>query len=158
MWEAEAAPTAEAMSVEQCRRVKELNPKTKCWVYRNTELAFAALTTDRRLMNPEGALLFIGFKDPAACKAAPCPPTNRSENFCCPFANVYEEGNPGWGRFTQFPTQKTMRLFLWDYRNPKVVKYFVESRILGADLGLGNPAVDGFFTDDPVSARPTCRL
>ena len=81
-------------------------------------------------------------------QGAPCPAKSRDQNFCCPFANVYEEGNPGWGRFSQFPTHENMRLFLWDYRNPAVSDYLVQTRILGK-LGLGSPWVDGFFTDDP---------
>ena len=101
------------------------------------------------MMTTANQSLFIHFKNASACTASPCPAKSKEENYCCPFGNVYEEGNGGWGRFSQFPTHENMRLFLWDYRNPAVSDYLLQTRILGA-LGLGSPHVDGFFTDDPA--------
>ena len=152
VWEKQAAPQCEEMSVEQCRRAKAVRNDTKCWVYRNTELAFAALTTDRKLMREENASLFIHMNK-SACAAAPaCPPKaghGQDKGYCCPFGQVYEEGNPGWGRFTTKTTGENMKLYLWDYRVPAVSDYLVQERILGA-AGLASPFVDGFFTDDPA--------
>jgi len=176
VWEKQAAPQCEEMSVEQCRRVKAVRNDTKCWVYRNTELAFAALTTDRKLMREENASLFIHMNK-SACAAAPaCPPKaghGQDKGYCCPFGQVCkpqdiaescatfsapasarslrtdEEGNPGWGRFTTKTTGDNMKLYLWDYRVPAVSDYLVQERILGA-AGLASPFVDGFFTDDPA--------
>ena len=91
VWEKQAAPQCEEMSVEQCRRVKAVRNDTKCWVYRNTELAFAALTTDRKLMREENASLFIHMNK-SACAAAPaCPPKaghGQDKGYCCPFGQV----------------------------------------------------------------------
>lgn len=155
VWEKQQQPDCEEMSVEQCRMVKALRNDTHCWVYRNTELAFAALTTDRRVMTEANASLFIHFKNNSGCAAAPaCPPEsghNGDKGYCCPFETVYEEGNPGWGRFTTKATPANMRLFLWDYRNPAAADYLVHGRILG-DVGLDSPFVDGFFTG--TSATP----
>ena len=136
-------------------------------------MQFAALSTDRRAMTRANSSLFIHFRNNSACESAPCPAKTRAENFCCPYDGIYEEGNPGWGRFTQvsevekrhiqhtaastltymffsqFPTHKNMRLWLWDYRNQAASDYFLSTRILG-ELGLGSAHVDGFFTDDPA--------
>ena len=79
VWEAEQkSPTCEEMAVEQCRRVKTLNPHTHCWVYRNTELAFAALTTDRTQMTAANASLFIRFKNASACAVSTATQTCKS--------------------------------------------------------------------------------
>ena len=143
VWEANSTqPPCEEMAVEQCKRVKSSNPRTRCWVYRNTELAFAALTTDRAVMTRANSSLFIHFSNRSACAQTPCPAKSRDRNFCCPFDSVYEEGNLGWGRFSQFPTHSNMRLWLWDYRNPAAAEYLLHTRILGK-LGLGSPHVDG---------------
>ena len=43
--------TGAATLVEQCRQIKAVNPNTRCFVYRNTELALEWLEPQRAVMN-----------------------------------------------------------------------------------------------------------
>ena len=57
-------PTSEELMVEQCRRVKAINPETKCFVYRNGELALQWLGSEAAQMyNATAAGLFLQTGD-----------------------------------------------------------------------------------------------
>lgn len=63
----------EATLVEQCRRVKALGTGTKCFVYRNNELALQWQETSRAAMTQKNvdAGWFLRFKTKEGCDAAP---------------------------------------------------------------------------------------
>ena len=61
-WTPGAVDCQERM-VEQCRLVKKLNPQTKCFVYRNTELALEWLSTQKAVMDEQHRGWFVNFED-----------------------------------------------------------------------------------------------
>ena len=44
--------------------------------------------------------------------------------------------------------------YLWDHRNASLRSWLVDEFVLGAESGLGNPAIDGFYFDDSWHAAP----
>ena len=52
--------TIEATLTENCRRIKAVSPSTRCFIYRNLELALQAMESDRAIMyDPEKAGWFV---------------------------------------------------------------------------------------------------
>jgi len=91
--------------VTQCKKIKAIDPTTKCFVYRNTELALEWLSSQRAVMqDPSRAGYFLQFqndakgKAAAKCKAAGgcSPPKKLSGGFCCPHDNIYCENQTPW--------------------------------------------------------------
>jgi hypothetical protein len=75
IWQDTHPHNNEAILVEQCKRVKAQGTGTKCFVYRNTELALQWQETSRAAMTQENVdkNWFLKFKTRAACDAAvPC--------------------------------------------------------------------------------------
>ena len=65
----------EAVMVEQCKRIKALGTGTRCFVYRNTELALQWEETSRAAMTQRNvdAGWFLRYKTKAGCDASvPC--------------------------------------------------------------------------------------
>ena len=65
----------EAVMVEQCKRIKALGTGTRCFVYRNTELALQWEETSRAAMTQKNvdANWFLKYKTNAGCDASvPC--------------------------------------------------------------------------------------
>ena len=118
--------TGAATLVEQCRRIKAVDPTTKCFVYRNTELALEWLEPQRVVMrDPAFASYFLQYQ--------PGNPQNGT------VGTPYNEdaGGPGAG----------CRQFFWNYSNPDAFEYVLGVSEQGA-LGTSSPFVDGTFLDD----------
>jgi hypothetical protein len=118
--------TGAATLVEQCRQIKAVNPLTKCFVYRNTELALEWLEPQRAVMyDPQYADYFLQYQ--------PGNPSNTTPG------TIYNEdaGAPAAG-YNQF---------FWNYSNPDAVSYVLNVSEQGL-LGTASPWVDGTFLDD----------
>ena len=122
-----SAATGAATLVEQCRRIKAASAgATKCFVYRNTELALEWMEPHRAVMqDPAFAGLFL-LNQPGNPRGAPAnTPYNE------------DAGGPGAG----------FRQFFWNYSNPDTVQYVLGVSDQGA-LATASPYVDGIFHDD----------
>lgn len=122
--------TGAATLVEQCRQIKEasaaLGTATKCFVYRNTELALQWMEPQRAVMqDPAFAGWFLQYQ--------PGNPSNT------PPGTLYNEpaGAPAAG-FAQY---------FWNYSNPDAFAYVLWLSEQGS-LGTASPYVDGTFLDD----------
>ena len=115
-WLAVTPHDCEERLVEQCKKIKSINPDVKCFVYRNTELALEWLSSQRAVMDESHRGWFLNFQGEnasAKCAAAgPCTystnggppdrPAYTSGAFCCPFASVYSENQDPWQGERQF--------------------------------------------------------
>jgi hypothetical protein len=118
--------TGAATLVEQCRRIKAVDPTTKCFVYRNTELALEWLEPHRAVMDdPAFSAFFLQFQ--------PGNPSNT------PPGTIYNEdaGSPATGA----------RQFFWNYSNGDAFEYVLGVSEQG-ELATGSEFVDGTFLDD----------
>eukprot|EP00041_Stephanoeca_diplocostata_P008139 m.117954 g.117954 ORF g.117954 m.117954 type:complete len:465 (+) comp17191_c0_seq14:210-1604(+) len=144
----------EESMVEQCRQVKEVNPFTKCFVYRNTELALEWMTSQHEVMDASHAGYFLQFQATSngsvaeKCAAAgPCVKNTSSVSgdYCCAFGSVYAEGNT----YVEKSMLSTWRQFFWDFRNESLQSWWVNNFILGINgVGSSGKWVDGVFSDD----------
>ena len=143
-----ACGTCEQALAEQCRRVKQANPRTRCLVYRNTELGLQWLSSERAVMNAEHSGFFLQYKTPAMCAAAgSCDAvTTRAQGNagCCAFG----PGSTGLGGVYSEPIAPDCNQTFWNMSNQTAAEYFVDVVVGGPD-GLGNAAVDGLALDDP---------
>ena len=139
--------------VEQCRRVKAVDPTTRCFVYRNTELALHWLSSQRAVMDAAHAEFFLRFQSTgnttaaAKCAAAgPCDKVGRGE-FCCPFADIYCENQ--W--FAGANRSSELGQFFWDFTNPALREWWL-ANFFPLDTGAAAAArvVDGLWSDDSV--------
>ena len=135
-WLAVSPHDCEERLVEQCQKIKTINPNVKCFAYRNTELALEWLTSQRAVMDEAHAGWFLNFQGAAAdakCKAAgPCTyssnggpaarPVYKYGDFCCPFANVYCENQDPW---------QGERQFFWDFTNSSLKEWWIDNFFLG---------------------------
>ena len=153
-WLAVSPPDCEERLVEQCKKIKTINPDVKCFVYRNTELALEWLSSQRAVMDEAHAGFFLNFQGEnasAKCTAAgpctyssnggpPARPAYKYGDFCCPFANVYCENQDPW---------QGERQFFWDFTNASLQRWWVDEFFMGKNgAGSGNKWVDGCFSDD----------
>jgi len=121
-----SAMTGASTLVEQCRRIKQVDPTTKCFVYRNTILSLEWMEPHRSVMNdPAFVDLFLLNQPGNPANATPGTPYNE------------DAGGPGAG----------CRQFFWNYSNPDAVGYVLGVSNQGA-LATGSPYVDGVFHDD----------
>ena len=160
--------------VEQCRQIKAVDPTTKCFVYRNTELALEWLEPQRAVMDdPTKASFFL-----RECCAAYCiyrlrvgsrgmtqvsekrffSPLSKARNCCLPNLKLargaeYQPGNPGGVPAGTIYNEDAggpgsgCRQYFWNYSNPDVVEYVLAVSEQGV-LGTGSKFVDGTFLDD----------
>jgi len=140
LWMSQHPHNSEALLVKQCQLVKQANPHTRCFVYRQTELALGWLRSCREKMeDPAAAGMFLRFTTPALCAAAgPCPSTfnaSRGGVGCCRAGRVYNEPTLGGDQF------------FWNFSQPETRSYFLE-QVIGGPTALGSPFVDGLFADD----------
>lgn len=120
------ATSGAATLVEQCRQIKAVDSTTKCFVYRNTELALEWLEPQRAVMeDPSKAGYFLQYQ--------PGNPEGQ------PTGTVYNEdaGGPASG----------CKQYFWNYSNPEAAAYVLSVSEQGP-LGIGSPYVDGTFLDD----------
>ena len=118
--------TGAATLVEQCRRIKAVDATTKCFVYRNTELALEWMEPHRAVMSDSAfSGYFLQYQDPNPHNATPGAPYNE------------DAGGPGAG----------CRQFFWNYSNPDALEYVLGVSEQGA-LATASPFVDGTFLDD----------
>jgi hypothetical protein len=90
----------EATSIEGCRRIKANNPKGKCFIYHNQELALESMESQRLVMyDPSKAYLFLQYTDGAGNKNG----------------TIYNE------------RQEPGDQFFWDYRVPDTASYYISS-------------------------------
>lgn len=118
--------TGAATLVEQCRRIKAVDPTTKCFVYRNTELALEWMEMHRAVMaDPAFADYFLQYQPGNPQNAPPGTPYNE------------DAGGPGAG----------CRQFFWNYSQSDAFQYVLGVSEQGA-LATASPYVDGTFLDD----------
>ena len=121
-----SAMTGAATLVEQCRRIKQVDPTTRCFCYRNTELALEWMEPHRAVMrDPAFADLFLLNQPGNPANNTPGTPYNE------------DAGGPGAG----------CRQFFFNYSNPDTVQFVLGVSDQGA-LATGDDAVDGIFHDD----------
>jgi len=107
--------------VEQARRVKAENPRTRVLVYRNMLLALEWIRGQRAAMyDASKAGFFLQYQ-----------PGNPSGT---PAGTIYDEPSG------------TLKQYIWNYSNPEVVAHWIRE-VTGPDA-VGSPYVDGVFTDD----------
>ena len=129
-WRAPGAPcsatTGAATLVEQCRRIKAVNPATKCFVYRNAQLALEWLEPQRAAMQDASkAGYFLQYQAGNPRNVTP--------------GTVYSEAAGG--------RAEGCRQYFWNYSNPAAFAYALAVSELGP-LGAGSPYVDGTYADD----------
>ena len=113
-------PTSEELLVEQCRQVKRINPHTKCFVYRNGELALQWFSSEaERMYNATWAALFLHA---AGTSSGP--------------GTIYNE-----------PTAQGRDQYFWNFSNPDMADFWVDRVVMGPNGGA-NGEIDGFFVDD----------
>ena len=118
--------TGAATLVEQCRRIKAVDPTTKCFVYRNTELALEWMEPHRAVMrDPAFAGYFLQYQPGNPQNGTPGAPYNE------------DAGGPGAG----------CRQFFWNYSNADAYEYVLGVSEQGA-LATDSEFVDGTFLDD----------
>jgi hypothetical protein len=121
-----AATTGAAALVEQCRRIKAVDPSTKCFAYRNAELALEWLEPQRAAMlDPAKRDYFLLNQPGNPMNATPGTPYNE-----------YAGGSA-----------VNCRQYFWNYSNPAAAAYALAASELGP-LGAGSPFVDGTYLDD----------
>ena len=121
--------TNEEALVEQARRIKAINPRTRVTVYRQMEVALGWQASSRRAMyDPTLADWFAQFTDGQGHKNGTI-----YNVFCSGCIN--QTGAYG-------------DQFFWDYRSPGVCDYFLERVAGSVSSGALHPLVDGVFTDD----------
>lgn len=129
VWRGSGSPanmTGAATLVEQCRRIKAVDATTKCFVYRNTELALEWLEPQRAVMyDPAFADYFLQYQ-----------PGNPSG---APPGTIYNEDGGG--------VAANLKQFFWNYSNADAFEYVLGVSEQGA-LGTGSAFVDGTFLDD----------
>lgn len=116
--------TCEELLVEQAKIVKQKNPSTKVFVYRNFELFLQWLSSQRDAMY-----------DPS-----------KADYFC-----KYQTG-PKQGQIYQENIGEGDQFFI-NWTTPGVVDWFIQQSVLGPG-GLASPYVDGVFTDDEWDLFP----
>jgi hypothetical protein len=118
--------TGASTLVEQCRRIKAVDASTKCFVYRNTELALEWMEMHRAVMADAAfADYFLQYQPGNPQGGAPGTPYNE------------DAGGPGAG----------CRQFFWNYSQADAFEYVLGVSEQGA-LATASPFVDGTFLDD----------
>lgn len=118
--------TGAATLVEQCRQIKVVDPDTKCFVYRNTELALEWMEPQRAVMDdPAFASWFLQYQ-----------PGN-PENITAGTPYNEDAGGPASG----------CRQFFWNYSNEDAFQYVLSVSEQGM-WGTSSEWVDGTFLDD----------
>ena len=118
--------TGAATLVEQCRRIKAVDATTKCFVYRNTELALEWLEPQREVMrDPAFAGYFLQYQVGNPQNGTPGTPYNE------------DAGGPGAG----------CRQLFWNYSNADAYEFVLGVSEQGA-LATSSEFVDGTFLDD----------
>lgn len=82
-WLAVSPHDCEERLVEQCKKIKTINPDVKCFVYRNTELALEWLSSQRAVMNEDHAGYFLNFQVRRDRHAPPPAPLNPPSPVLC---------------------------------------------------------------------------
>jgi hypothetical protein len=142
-WLAATPHDCEERLAEQCRKVKAINPRTKCFVYRNTELALEWLSSQRAVMDEQHAGWFVRFQsDSAATADAKCEaagPCNKDNGICCPFGNVMCQMQLPW---------RGERQFAWNFTNSSLRSWWIKNILVGG--GANDADIDGSFSDDVI--------
>ena len=143
LWLAQTPHTCEELLVEQCHKVKQINPETKCFVYRNTELALEWLSSQRAVMDELHRDWFVQYQDDAvstaAAKCRGAGTCDKNNGICCAFGKVIGQNQAPW---------KGERQFAWDFTNESLQAWWVDNMFLGKNAVGGSPYVDGCFSDD----------
>lgn len=151
--------------------VKKYNPLTKCFVYRNTELALEWFSTQKSVMDAQHSGWFVNYEDDTVPQnpwlsaeqkcalAGPCtystgggPPSRPPYSYgvhCCPFANVYceNQGAGGGGGPHGEPHWQGEQQYFWDLTNESLQDWWVDNMFAGS-MTDNEGIVDGCFSDD----------
>ena len=167
VWSQSKPMNSDMMLLDQARQVKELNPETKMFVYRNIVKALPWFGMVReRMTDPAYSGWFLKYKD--GVKGNYSAPACTVDQGCSPF--YHDQLQTPQDAHSGFPPQKfgawcnetcdcgtnpdgtklPCGEYLFDHRNSSLGDWFVQEFLLGR-LGLGSEYVDGYFLDDDWS-------
>eukprot|EP00051_Salpingoeca_urceolata_P001440 m.41044 g.41044 ORF g.41044 m.41044 type:complete len:513 (+) comp11424_c0_seq1:48-1586(+) len=158
VWVQESPMKCQTTMLEQAKQVKARNPKARVMVYRNIVKALPWFEEVReKLQDPQYWGWFLHWK-----------PSLR--NGTTPGGNLYHDhmqtpgwpggGNggpdgvchnntkPPWGLGCDCGAGVPCGEYLFDHRNESLTAWLTEQYMNGADFGMGNPLVSGFYLDD----------
>lgn len=145
-WVKQSPMDCQERLVEQVKRIKERNNKTRVFVYRNIVKALPWYTDVReKLDDPRYAGWFLRFKDGVhgSYHVPPCSGAKCSEFYHDPLQSPREDGC-GKGPCGEY---------LWDHRNDTLQQWLVDEFIMGPS-GVGHPMIDGMYLDDQWTDTP----
>ena len=176
-WAQQQPMDCDGMLLEQARSVKEIDPSTHFWVYRNIVKALPWFSNVReKLEDPQYQGWFLPFKDgtngtyahgPGASgnivgpggqwhKVTACTPgqgcsDRYHDQWSSPQCNTSTSLPPnhrfGWCNETCDCGKVPCGEYVFDHRNSSLSDWLVQEFLLGA-TGLGSEFVDGYFLDD----------
>lgn len=122
-------PSSEELLAEQCRLVKQVNPHTRCLVYRNAALGLQWLSSEAVAMyGRENATLFLHV----------------------PGGAIYNMlGAVPWPNGS---AHTPLDQYFFNFSEPATARLWNDTVLFG-EHGLGSPHVDGFFIDDDAFGR-----
>ena len=127
-----ALPSSEELLAEQCRRVKQVNPHTRCLVYRNAAVGIQWLSSEAAAMyGPDADRLFLHAPNAAG-------PIYNMRWDPCNFPNGTEHS--------------PLDQFFFNFSDVLTSRFWNDTIIFGKH-GFGSPYVDGFFIDDDAFGR-----
>eukprot|EP00040_Diaphanoeca_grandis_P010883 m.55771 g.55771 ORF g.55771 m.55771 type:complete len:437 (-) comp22130_c0_seq1:171-1481(-) len=155
-WVNDSPMTCMERLLEQAKVIKDINPDTKIWVYRESVAAQPWYTDVRqKLMDPTKANWFLKF-DPAKKGNYTVPPcdTNFNPPRCSELYHdqVQTPDFPKGDGSCNKPCDCGVPCgrYLWDTRNPDLVDWLVNDHLTG-NTSVSNPLIDGIFLDDEWS-------
>lgn len=123
-------PSSEELLARQCRLVKQVNPHTRCLVYRNAALGLQWLSSQAAAMyGPDNETLFLHTPavGPIYNMAAAVPWPNGSAH-------------------------TPLDQYFWNFSEPSTSRMW-NATVLFGEHALSSPYVDGFFIDDDAFGR-----
>lgn len=126
-----ALPSSEELLAEQCRLVKQVNPRTRCLVYRNAALGLQWLSSEAAAMyGADADRLFLHAPNAAGA--------------------IYND--PGICNFPNGTEHSPLDQFFFNFSEPATERFWNDTAIFGKH-GFASPHVDGFFIDDDAFGR-----
>eukprot|EP00947_MAST-08B_sp_MAST-8B-sp1_P003127 g3127.t1 len=170
---------SEALMVEQASRLKQHNPQSRPWVYRNLVKALPWFRVVReKLADPAYSGFFLKFRPRNGTNtSSPRCDDNFSPPRCTEFYHddwqtPRTKGSAGWdqdlrnGVCSPDPCDcgdpsVPAGEYLWDHRNGTMLRDWLMEHYVGGPTGVDHPAISGMFFDDawgprgPTEERPS---
>lgn len=154
--------------IQQATLSHEMNPSSKTFIYRNLVHADNWMTTVReKLDDPAYSGFFVKFKPggslPNNTWHVPACDTNYNPPKCSsyyhdqvntPQHNPHSSHPEVNGECAPQPCdcgKHPCGEYVYDYRNGSMLQDFIVNEVVAGKMGLGNPVVRGFYTDDTWS-------